>query len=220
MVTEVINGTGSEILSAYDSFISLLPSWGQNFISLFILVLLVVIYSIFVWKFYRFVSTKNIIKLNLNQYNKSSHPFYAKMIAGGFYLLEYIIILPFLIFFWFAGFTFFLILLTESLDINTLIIVSATIIAAIRMTSYYNEDLSRDIAKLLPFTLLAISLLNPGFFDVGRIITQFNELKNLIGLAFNYLGFIIILEIILRLFDFMFTFFGLEDDDVEEKEKA
>ena len=98
----------SEIVAAYNGFVATLPSWVQNFLTLFILVLIIVIYSIFIWKFYRFISKKNILQLNLNKYNKTEHPFLTKILAATFYFLEYIIILPFLIFFWFAVFTFFL----------------------------------------------------------------------------------------------------------------
>lgn len=213
-----MNGFGAGILEAYNSFLLLLPAWAQNFINLFLLVLLVVIYAVFVWKFYRFVAKKNIIGLNLRKYSRAEHPFFAKLIASGLYLIEYIIILPFLIFFWFAIFTLFLIFLTENLEIGTLLIISATIIAAIRMTSYYNEDLSKEIAKLLPFMLLAISLLSPNFFNFERIFSHFSELPNFFGNIAYYLLFIIILEVILRFFDFIFSLFGVgEEKPVEEK---
>ena len=105
---EVIAGWGAGILAFYNLLISALPSWMQTFVGLFLLVLLVVLYSVFVWKFYRFIATKNLFGFNLNQYNKSEHPFFSKLIAGILYLIEYIIILPFLIFFWFTIFTLFL----------------------------------------------------------------------------------------------------------------
>lgn len=201
----------SQLLIIYNSFIATLPLFAQKFIALFLLVLLVVIYAVFIWKFYRFIATKNILKLNLSKYNKYEHPFLTKIVAGALYLIEYIIILPFLIFFWFGIFTLFLIFLTEGLEVSALLIVSATIVSAIRMTSYYSEDLSRDLAKLLPFTLLAISITKPGFFDVERIINHFAGIPELMGNIAIYLAFIILLEIILRFFDFIFSLFGLED---------
>ena len=140
------------ITEAYNLFVASLPQWAQHFISFFLLALLILIYAVFIWKFYRWIATKNLLELNLNKYNKSQNPALAKMFAGLFYLLEYIIILPFLIFFWFLIFTLFLLVLTENLPVNSLLIISATIIAAIRMTAYYNEDLSKDLAKLVPFT--------------------------------------------------------------------
>jgi hypothetical protein len=215
-MVEVFNNFGSTLLENYNLFISLLPLFLQNFINLLLIVLLVVAFSIFIWKFYRFISTKNIIELNLNQYNRSEHAFFTKILAGTFYLLEYIIILPFLIFFWFSIFTLFLIFLTDNLEINFLLLISAVIIASIRMTSYYKEDLAKDLAKLVPFTLLAVSILNPKFFSIERIFNQFAELPNFFNEIFIYLIFIIILEMILRFFEFIFSLFGIDEKEIEE----
>lgn len=201
----------------YEEFLSTLPPFVGDFFNFLVLVLLVVIYSIFIWKFYKFVARKNILGLDLNKYNKTTNAFLAKFFAGILYLIEYIIVLPFLIFFWFAVFAIFLMILSE-LEIQTLLIISATIVAAIRMTSYYKEDLSKDIAKLLPFTLLATSILTPGFFDVERIISNITIFPSFFGKVFYYLIFIIVLEVILRVFDFIFSLFGVEDvHEIKEK---
>lgn len=202
-----VAGFGGEIIGIYSSLTSALPLPAKIVIELFLLVLLVAIYSVFIWKFYRFVAQKNIIELNLNQYNHTSHPFIAKIFAGFLYFIEYIIVLPFLIFFWFSIFTLFLIFLNESLSVEQIIMVSAVIIAAIRMTSYYSEDLSKDLAKMLPFALLSLSILNPGFFEIERIFMHFGGIISFIDNIIIYLGFIIILEIVLRFFDFILSLF-------------
>ena len=133
MVVEEIT---SQLTEAYIGFISSLPLFFQNFFNLFFLALLIMIYAVFIWKFYRFIGTKNIFNLNLNKYNTAKHPSIAKLIAGFFYLLEYIILLPVIIFFWFSTFTIFLIFLTEDLKLIAILTISVTIIAAIRMCSY------------------------------------------------------------------------------------
>ena len=203
------------ITEAYNLFVESLPLWAQNFISFFLLALLILVYAVFIWKFYRWIATKNLLELNLNKYNKSEHPAMSKMLAGAFYLLEYIIILPFLIFFWFLIFTVFLLVLTTNLPVGTLLIISATIIAAIRMTAYYNEDLSKDLAKLIPFTLLGVSIINPNFFNVSRIITQVSEIPQFVTHIVSYLIFIVALEIVLRIFEFAFSIFNLKDEEVK-----
>ncbi len=214
---EMIENITTELIKLYQDFIAGLSPFAGNFFNFLILVLLVVIYCIFIWKFYKFIAKKNILGLDLNRYNKSEHPFFTKLLAGAFYFVEYIIILPFLIFFWFVILTLFLMFLTE-LEIQTLLIISATIVAVIRMTAYYKEDLSRDVAKLFPFTLLAVSFLNPNFFNIERIFTHFSEIPNFFGNIVYYLIFIIIIEIILRAFDFIFSLFGLEE--IEEIKKT
>jgi len=210
---EIVDG----IAGAYNSFLNGLPNWVQNFVNLFLLVIIILIYSIIIWKFYRFIAIKNVFGLNLNKYNKPGYSFKTKIFAGTFYFLEYIIIIPFIIFFGFALFTFFLILLTTGIEISVLLIVAAVIIAAVRMASYYKEDLSRELAKLLPLNLLAIAMLTPNFFNLERVLQNFAKLSTFFSDIIIYFLFIIILEILLRFFDFIFSLFGLEEEG-EEKE--
>ncbi|MEX2017459.1 MAG: hypothetical protein WD876_03220 [Candidatus Pacearchaeota archaeon] len=216
-MAEMTSGLIYEIINAYGNFLGTLPDWGQNFLNLFLLVIFITGYLIFIWKLYRFIATKNVLDLDLNKYNKSNHPLTAKVLAGGLYFLEYVIILPFIIFFWFSVFTLFLILLTKDIEIGTILVISAVIISSIRMASYYKEDLAKETAKLLPFTLLAIVIVTPGFFDFERIIGNFSEIPMFFSSVFVYLFFIISLEIVLRFFDFIFSLFGLEEEG-EEKE--
>ncbi len=218
----VLENFGTEIIKLYHEFISFLPSPLGEFFNLLVLVLLIVLYSIFIWKFYRFISTKNFFGLNLSKYNKSQNPFFTKLLTGALYFLEYIIILPFLIFFWFSIFTLFLVILTATQEVSQILIISAAIIASIRIAAYYKEGLSREIAKLFPFTLLAITVLNPNTFSevqyIEKIATHLSQIPSFFNQIGYYLLFIILLEIILRFFDFIFSLFGLEE--VEEIKKS
>ena len=219
----VIDAITTGILRAYDLLNSALPPWAQSFINLFMLVLVVVIYSIFIWKFYKFISKKNPLGLNLNRYNKIEHSFFSRVIAGILYFAEYILILPFFVFIVFSVFTFFLILLTQGQDVSQVLIISAVIIAAIRMTSYYKEELSQDIAKMLPFTLLAVAALNPNTFSqsesLATILNHFSQLPSFIGDIRFYLLFIIILEIIMRFFDYVFSLLDIGEFGEEKSEE-
>lgn len=211
-MAEVASSVSNFLTEFYNYILSLLPSWMEKFIGLFLLVLLVVIYAIFVWKFHRFISKKNVFSLDLHQYNKSEHPFLSRVFAIGFYLLEYAIILPIMIFFWFAVFAIFLTLMTKNLPIETILILSATIVGAIRMTAYYNERISEEIAKLFPLTFLAVAITTQGFFDFGKIAPQISQFPSLFGSITTYLIFIIALELLLRFFDFILSLFGLEEE--------
>jgi len=210
----------NQIIAAYDIILSALPNSVQTLIELFLWSLLIFVSSLLIWKFYRSVSKKNILGLNLNKYNKSEHPLFAKLLTGVFYLLEYILILPFLIFVWFGAFTLFLILLAENLEVSVILKIAIVVIAAIRMTAYYKEDLSKDLAKMLPFALLAILITNPTFFtnflSIIENLTKIGESFSQIGIYFT---FIISLEIILRIFDFIISLFGLQDHAEIEREE-
>jgi len=140
-----------------------------------------------------------------------------------FYFLEYIILLPFLIFFWFAVFTFFLIVLAQNNNLSQILLLSATVVGAIRVTAYipnYGEKLSAEIAKVLPITFLALTVLNPNSFleinYITNIINIFSQLTSYLSSIFHYLIFIVILEVLMRFFDFIFSLFGLEEVKIEE----
>jgi len=212
MVAEgVINKLSSEVSNVYLSFINSLGDFGI-YVNLLILVLLVVIFSVFIWKFYRFIAKKDFLELDLNQYNNANDPFSTYLLAGLFYFLEYLLISPFLIFFWFAVFTLFLIIMTQGHTTLGILVISTVVVSSIRITSYFNEDLSKELAKLLPFTLLAISLINPKFFELGRIFNDLNKIPSFLDNIIWYLLFILVLEIILRFFDFIISLFSLEEE--------
>jgi hypothetical protein len=208
----------SQIIAVYDKIFSDLPVWVHNFINILLLVVLVTIFCIFIWNIYTIISRKNIFNLNLNQYNQASHPALEKFLGVLFYFIEYIIIFPFFVFFWFLVFTFFLILLTKGLEVQSILMVSAIIIIAIRATAYYKEPLSRELAKLLPFTLLAVAMTEKGFFNFEEIIGRLTQLPSFFGSILQYLLIIVILEIVLRTFDFIFSLFDLEDEMPNEDE--
>lgn len=221
----VMTGFSVTIVEIYNSFIETLPSWAQNFISFFLLVLLIVAYSIMVWRFYQFVSKKNPLGLNLNEkYNPKEHSFGTRLIVGALYFVEYVLVLPLLIFVIFGVFTLFLIILSSSQDVSQILIISATVIAAIRITAYYRENLSQEIAKILPFMLLATAVLNPANFTqvqyVERIVNHLTNLPTFIGNIWNFLIFIIIIEVLLAFFDIIFSLFGLHEPEEVEKEES
>ncbi|MEN7981836.1 MAG: hypothetical protein ABFQ65_00110 [Nanoarchaeota archaeon] len=221
----VMTQVSSVFLDAYNSFIEILPLWVQNFISFFLLVLLIVAYSIMVWRFYQFVSKKNPLGLNLNEkYKPNEHSFGTRFVVGLLYFVEYILILPLLIFLIFGIFTLFLIVLSSSEDVSQILIISATVIASIRITAYYNEKLSQEIAKILPFMLLAVAVLNPTTFTqvqyIEKIFNHLINIPNFLSQIWSYLLFIIIIEITLTFFDLIFSLFNLhEPEKAEEKEE-
>lgn len=205
-MTEVIS-TASELAGLLDFFISSLPPFSRAFVTLFFTVVPIFAYIVLVWKFSEFISKKNIFGINLNKYNTSEHP----MLEGLFYFVEYIVILPFLIFIWFSFIAISLIILSSGINASAVLIISAATVAAIRMTSYYNHEISVELAKLLPLNLLAVSILSPGFFDLSRVVNNVAGVTDLAGNVVNYFIFIIILEGMLRFFEFAFSLLGLEE---------
>ena len=164
----------------------------------------VVIYSIFIFKFYRFLARKDIFKLNLQQYNYGQNLFMKKFLRVLLYIVEYIILFPVLTFFWFAVLALLLSLLAQNLDITSLLLVSMALVGAVRVTSYYSEDLSKDLAKMLPFALLGVFLVNINEFSYDAALDTISMIPENLIMIFYYLLFVIVLEFVLRIFHLMF----------------
>ena len=182
----------------------------QIFGNLFLLTIFVAIYIIFIWKLHIFISTKNILRLNLNKYSRTNHPLFTKIIAGFLYFLEYIIILPVLIFFWFLIFAILLIFIVRGMEPGSIILLAAITIAVLRVVSYipkYGESASAEASKIIPFTLLAIALTEPLFFNSEEIIARAYDIPQLFQGISPYILFIVAIELILRSLTFMVSIF-------------
>ena len=201
---------------ALEQLTNTLTSQNNLILILIFFTAIIVIYSTFVFYFYRFLAKKNIIELNLNQYNQYQNHLLVKLLAATFFIIEYIILLPVLTFFWFATLSILILLLAKGIDIHTVLLVAAAFVASVRVTSYLREDLSKDLAKMLPFTLLAIAITTAGFFNPADLISRFSEIPNLFTNIPYYLLFIVAIELIMRTGEFMRSLFNTMKTEEEE----
>ena len=118
----VATGFANLLEEFYLGITQILPSWAQTFLNLFLWSLLLVIYAIFIWKFYRWIARKDILKLNLSKFNSLDHAVFAKVFGMLIYFIEYLVILPIVVFLWFGGFTLFLMFLTNGLALLYLLL--------------------------------------------------------------------------------------------------
>lgn len=186
------------IKNIFESVNNSVPEDQKILITLVLYTVMILMYSIFIWKFYKFLASREIIQLNLKQYNYSNHPVLEKFLAIALYTLEYLVILPFLVIFWFAILSIFLLVLSESQDTQQILLISAAIIASTRVTSYISEDLSKDIAKILPFTVLAAFILGNSVFNSGNVIDKIIQIPSLFNNILIFLVFIFVVEFALR----------------------
>jgi len=193
-----------------DSLIKAELAYMADFINIALLILFVFLYALFVWKLYKFIATKNFLGKYFDKITQSQNSISIKLI----HFLEYIIISPFLVFFWFIAFSIFILLLTNisiTDGISTILVIATIVVATTRMSAYYNEELAQEIAKILPFTLLAIAIINPDFLNIERVLTRLGGITLIFkGMLFYFL-LIFILETILRFFSFLLSLFGLEE---------
>ena len=156
-------------------------------------------YAIFVFRFYRFVAARDVFDLDLSSYEESSHRWIRSSLHFTLYVAKYLILFPVFAFFWFAVLTLVLAFLSkEQTFADTLLIALATV-SAIRVTAYYKEDLSRDLAKMLPFAVLGVFLIDASFFSVSDSLDSLKGAGDYTENILYYLLFLIGLEFVLRL---------------------
>ena len=163
-----------------------------------------VIYSVLIWHFYRIISKRDIFHIDAAKFKYEGA--FGKFFDIILYLFKYILVYPLLTFVFFMGYAMMLIFLSRNLDVNSILITSISLISAIRVAAYYNEDLAKDLAKMFPFAILAIFLLDPSFFSLEQIIQKIFELPVFIILGLRFIIFVIALEWTLRFFYSIYAF--------------
>lgn len=168
------------------------------------------IYSFFIFKFYRFVARRDIFKpaSKIKEgFKKSGANRFFSYVA---YIFKHIFLLPILVFFWFACFSVILAFLSKQEGAQMVLLVSIALIATIRVMAYYNEDLSKDLAKMLPFALLGIFLVDISYFSIETSINAISQIPSLWNIMVYYLIFLIVLEFVLRILYGIYNHFSKE----------
>jgi len=166
---------------------------------LVIFVVGMVIYSILIYHFYRFLARRDPIALDLTRFRESQHSALSRIFRVFIYLLENILFVPIFTFLWFAFLTIIIAFMAKEQAAQNIILVSMGFVAAVRITAYHNEDLSLDLAKVLPFMLLVLFVTDlPSYTYAGFIETLGSILSNWRILVY-YLAFAVVLEIVLNI---------------------
>lgn len=179
----------------------------------------IVLYAIFVFFFYRYLAKQNIIGLNLRKYNRSANPRMAKFWGFILYIVEYIIILPIVTTFWFGILSVLLLTLTATeMSVIAVLMITTALIAGVRITAYISEKLSQDLAKMIPFTILAVAITSQNFFQISTYVERFSEIPDLVLLLPQFILFVIGVELIMRSIELIRKFIKYGDEINEEVE--
>jgi len=175
---------------------------GENYFKLIIYTIGITIYALVIWKFYRSISKRDLFKLDLSKYEwygDSKWKRAKKAWEVFLYILKYGIIFPIYVFIWFSILAIFIFLLSKTATIEHVLFISIAVVSATRITSYYKEELSADIAKLLPFVLLGVFIVDPNFFSISLLYERITEVSRLGPNLLTFLAFSVILEWFLRI---------------------
>ena len=194
----------SSLAGSYNELVNILPQNFKIIPPLFFIAMTIALYSIFIWFFYRFLARKDVLRLNLEKYNVYKHSGILKFFRTMLYVIQYMIIAPIAIFLWFAVLSIFVIILAKEIEVGTVILICAALISAIRITAYYKENLSLELAKLFPLTLLAVAI-TQGILSFEKVISQLAVIPSFLDSSGIYLLFILSIEFLLRIIDTVFS---------------
>jgi hypothetical protein len=159
----------------------------------------VAIYAIVIFNLYRFMSRKDIFNLDFSKFEESSHPALRKTLHLIFYVAKYLILFPLFAFLWFGILVVMVAFLAKTKEVDDLLLIAIAVLTAVRVTSYYTEDLSRDIAKMLPFALLGLFLIDLRYFDLNKSTVLLDRVVLEWKSIFYYWVFVVLLELVLRI---------------------
>jgi glucan phosphoethanolaminetransferase (alkaline phosphatase superfamily) len=182
---------GFTFAAIYDmSFSEMMISWQP----LIMFVIGMALYSIFIFKFYRFLARVEIFHLDINEYDM--HPKLKKTL----HILEYVILFPVVVFFWFLIMSVLLTMVSSSQTISEILFLSVAFVSSVRAVSYYSENLSRELAKLVPFTIMAIFLIEGASeLALNNTVSLLEEIPGQWVTLVYYLLFVIVLEFVMRM---------------------
>ncbi len=181
------------------------------------------VYAIFIFRFYRFLAAKDIFKLDLAKHNHARFKVVRKAVGLFFYTTKYLIMFPVFAFFWFMVLAVLLSFMSRDQQMENVMLVSMAIVGAIRVAAYYNEDLSRDLAKILPFAMLGIMLIDSSILaSLSTSVSNIRQIGNNLELMLYYLILIVAMEFVLRIiYSIMSSLMSYSDrlqkDEAEKK---
>ncbi len=179
------------------------------------------VYTFFVFRFYRFVASRDMFALDLSRYEESQRGWLRVVLHLVLYVGKYIILFPVFAFFWFGVLTVILAFLSIDQTIAEILRMALVTVCAIRVVSYYDEDLSRDLAKILPFGVLAFFLVDSSSLSVRESFDVLREVRDHSENILYYLVLLIALEFTLRLLmAFVKFLFGGKPRETEDVEPA
>ena len=188
---DIINDLFPSGLNVYDAVDLLRP--------VVVYIIGMAVYAVFVFNFYRFVATRDMFQIDLSKYEESRFRWVRAFLQIVMYVIKYLIVFPVFAFFWFAILTLILIFLSKEQSFTEVLLMALATVSAIRVTSYYNEALSTDLAKILPFAVLGIFVVDTSFFSVSDSLDKLLEAEGYLENILYYLAFLILLEFALRI---------------------
>jgi hypothetical protein len=188
-----------DIPTTRDELLELLVDFGRETYPTLMAVIAIAVYSGFVFMFYRILAKKDLLTLDLSKYADDFGGKVKKYLRSVLFVVQYIVVVPILIAFWTLVLAVILTLLSDNSDHARNALIATSVVGAVRILAYWTEDLSRDVAKMLPFAVLGVYLVSSTSVQWSEFETLLKSLPELAESFFSSLMLLAILETLLRI---------------------
>ena len=188
-----------DIPTTREEVLELLVDFGRETYPTLMAIIAIAVYSGFVFMFYRILAKKDLLTLDLRKYADDFGGKVKKYLRSMLFVVQYIVVVPILIAFWTLVLAVILTLLSDSSDHTRNALIATSVVGAVRILAYWTEDLSRDVAKMLPFAVLGVYLVSSTSVQWSAFQELLESLPELAKSFFSSLVLLAILETLLRI---------------------
>lgn len=156
------------------------------------------VYTIFVFRFYRFVARRDLFELDLQPYTHAAGRWENSKRIGR-YVGQYLLLFPGIILLWSLVFAALLAVLDSQQSVESVLLVSMAVVTTTRVTAYYSEALSEELSKTIPFALLGVVVFD-GVEELllTEVVAVTEAIPEYWHLITAYWAFTVVLEFVLR----------------------
>jgi len=180
-----------DIPTTQDEVLELIIDFGRETYPTLIAIIAIAVYSGFVFMFYRILAKKDLLTLDLSKYADDFGGKVKKYLRSVLFVIQYVVVVPVLIAFW--------TLVSDSSDHARNALIATSVVGAVRILAYWTEELSRDVAKMLPFAVLGVYLVSSTSVQWSEFRELLESLPELAKSFFSSLVLLAILETLLRI---------------------
>ncbi|MFH0971383.1 MAG: hypothetical protein V1835_02340 [Candidatus Micrarchaeota archaeon] len=174
---------------------------GRFGVTVLILTFGIAIYAAIVGTFYNFLSRRVLFELD-SEKRGGLLGFILSLGHVAIFFFKYTLMFPAITFIYFVLISTFLFLLSRTAELETVFLLSISLVSAIRLLAYYKEEIAVDLAKMLPLALLGVLIVEPTLFSKEIVESRLTELLGALPSFVGFIGFTVVIEWVLRIFYF------------------
>ena len=163
-----------------------------------VIVVAIVMYSGLVFRFYRLLARRTMISIDTTTDKKGLIGWLSRQNKRLIFIILYVVLTPTLIGFWALVLSAILVILNGGQQLSSVAELAVAVVGAIRITSYFSENLAQDLSKMLPFAVLGVFLAD-GSLDLSGLDLLWEEGNDLVITFLTLVISLSILETSLRL---------------------